>query len=175
MESRTMSGEQWRATAALEARPTHLLRRPLPPRAPGHETPGEPPGKEPCAREEDGMKSSLAAIIGLVIMIFASPATAHVVEVTTSIPVTTAADDAQLKDALESAINDVLHHAIAFTPTGLSASKGTGRWRRPSRRSSASLWCRSSTASRRRCARPSCRRSWPSRRGWSCWAGLRSP
>ncbi len=28
---------------------------------------------------------------------------------------------------------------------------------------------------RRRCARPSCPRSWPSRRDWSCWAGPRVP
>ena len=69
------------------------------------------------------MKSPLAAIIGLVIVIFASPATAYVVVVTTSIPVTTAADDAQLNDALESAINDVLHHAIAFTPTVVTVHK----------------------------------------------------
>lgn len=31
--------------------------------------------------------------------------------------VTNAADDAQLKTALESAVDDVLAHAIAFTPT----------------------------------------------------------
>jgi hypothetical protein len=34
-----------------------------------------------------------------------------------SIPIARAVDHAQLKDALESAIDDVLHHAIAFTPT----------------------------------------------------------
>ena len=69
------------------------------------------------------MKSLLAAIIGLAIITFASPATAYVVEVTTSIPVTTAADDARLKDALESAISDVLDYAIAFTPTVVSVRK----------------------------------------------------
>ena len=69
------------------------------------------------------MKTLLAAIIGLAITTSASPATAYVVEVTTSIPVATAADDAQLKDALESAINDVLHHAIAFTPTVVTVHK----------------------------------------------------
>jgi len=95
----------------------------LEPRAAAHEPLGELPATNPCAREEDGMKSPLAAIIGLVIMIFASPATAYVVEVTTSIPVATAADDARLKDALESAIGDVLHHAIAFTPTVVTVHK----------------------------------------------------
>lgn len=69
------------------------------------------------------MKSGLAVIIGLVIMTFTSTATAYVVEVTTSIPVATAADDARLKDALESAISDVLHHAIAFTPTVVTVHK----------------------------------------------------
>ena len=69
------------------------------------------------------MKSELAAIVGLVVMTFTSTATAYVVEVTTSIPAATAADDARLKDALESAINDVLHHAIAFTPTVVAVHK----------------------------------------------------
>jgi len=69
------------------------------------------------------MKSGLAAIIGLVLMTFTSTATAYVVEVTTSIPAATAADDARFKDALESAINDVLHHAIAFTPTVVAVHK----------------------------------------------------
>ena len=52
--------------------------------------------------------------MGLAIIAFANPTAAHVVQVTTSIPVTSAADEAQLEDALESAINDVLNEAIAF-------------------------------------------------------------
>ena len=63
------------------------------------------------------MKGLLAGVIGLAIALFADPAAAYMVEITTSIPVATAEDDAQLKEALESAIDDVLHHAIAFTPT----------------------------------------------------------
>ncbi len=63
------------------------------------------------------MKSLLAAIIGLAVAMFANPATAYVVEITTSIPMTSAGDEAQLRHALESAIDDVLSHAIAFTPT----------------------------------------------------------
>jgi len=63
------------------------------------------------------MKSLLPAIIGLAIAVFADPAAAYVVEITTSIPVASAVDDAQFRDALHSAIDDVLNHAIAFTPT----------------------------------------------------------
>src|SRR5262249_42528890 len=99
-------------------------------RAAAHKMPGQHPGTTPCVREEDGMKSGLAAIIGLVLMTCTSTATAYVVEVTTSIPAATAADDARFKDALESAINDVLHHAIAFTPTVVAVHKarvGGGR------------------------------------------------
>ena len=63
------------------------------------------------------MKSLLAAIIGLAIAVFAVPAAAYVVEITTSIPVASAADDTQLKAALNSAIDNILQHAIAFVPT----------------------------------------------------------
>ena len=64
------------------------------------------------------MKSLLLAIVtGLAIATFASPAAAYVVEITTSIPITSPGGDAKLKEALQSAIDDVLNHAIAFTPT----------------------------------------------------------
>jgi hypothetical protein len=63
------------------------------------------------------MKSLLAAIVGLTIVAFTDPAGAYMVEIATSIPVASAVDDAHLKEAIESAIDDVLHHAIAFTPT----------------------------------------------------------
>ena len=63
------------------------------------------------------MKSRLAAIIGLAIVAFTHPAAAYMVEITTSIPVASAVDDGQLRAALKSAIDDVLQHAIAFTPT----------------------------------------------------------
>ena len=61
------------------------------------------------------MKSLLAVIIGLVLVGFAHPASAYVVEITTSIPIASAVDNVQLTDALESAIDDVVRHAIAFT------------------------------------------------------------
>ena len=63
------------------------------------------------------MKRALAASVGLVIAALATTASAHVVAITTSIPAVTAADDADLKVALESAIDDVVSHAIRFTPT----------------------------------------------------------
>ena len=42
---------------------------------------------------------------------------AYVVVVTTSVPAIQGGDEAQLKTVLQSAIEDVLAHAIAFTPT----------------------------------------------------------
>jgi hypothetical protein len=63
------------------------------------------------------MKKLLAVIIGLALVGSAYPAAAYVVAITTSIPTAGVADKAQLKDALDSAIDDVLQHAIAFTPT----------------------------------------------------------
>jgi len=63
------------------------------------------------------MKSLLAAIAGLAVVASANPAMAYVVEVATSIPVTSAGDDAQLSHAIRSAIDDVLNHAIGFVPT----------------------------------------------------------
>jgi hypothetical protein len=63
------------------------------------------------------MKGLLAGVIGLAIAVFADPAAAYMLEIATSIPVASAVDDAHLKEAIESAIDDVLHHAIAFTPT----------------------------------------------------------
>jgi hypothetical protein len=64
------------------------------------------------------MKTLLATIIGLAIVVVANPAPAYVVAITTSIPATSVADDTDLKAALESAIagdqgrrRSVLHHA----------------------------------------------------------------
>ena len=58
------------------------------------------------------MKTLLATIIGLAIVVVANPASAYVVAITTSIPATSVADDTDLKAALVSAIDDVLRHAI---------------------------------------------------------------
>ena len=63
------------------------------------------------------MKALLAAIAALAMTAAASPAMAYVVMVTTSVPATSLADDAQFKTAVASAVEDVLAHAIRFTPT----------------------------------------------------------
>jgi hypothetical protein len=63
------------------------------------------------------MKRVVTTIIGLASVAFATTASAYVVEITTSIPAVKAADDGDLKEALQSAIDDAVKHAIAFTPT----------------------------------------------------------
>jgi len=77
-------------------------------------------------RDEDGLKTLLATIIGLAIVAVANPASAYVVAITTSIPAKSVADDADLKAALVSAIDDVLRHAIAFSPTFVTVLKAWG-------------------------------------------------
>ena len=47
----------------------------------------------------------------------AMPAHAFLIEVTTSVAVSDTDDQAQIKQALQSAVDDVLKDAIAFTPT----------------------------------------------------------
>jgi len=63
------------------------------------------------------MKGLLATLVGLAIVTLSNPATAYLVNVTTSIPVTSTRDDAQLRHAVESAVDDVLNGAIGFVPT----------------------------------------------------------
>jgi hypothetical protein len=63
------------------------------------------------------MKTLMATLIGLALITTAYPAAAYVVAVTTSIPAQTVADDEDLDAALKSAVDDVLQHAIAFSPT----------------------------------------------------------
>ena len=63
------------------------------------------------------MTHLLAAIVTLALVESATPAMAYVVAITTSIDLASAADDEHLRRALESAIDDVLHNAIAFAPT----------------------------------------------------------
>lgn len=59
----------------------------------------------------------LAVAAGALLMSLSTPAAAFVVEVTTSVSVTDAEDNGQLKDALQSAVDTVLNEAIAFRPT----------------------------------------------------------
>jgi hypothetical protein len=66
------------------------------------------------------MKTLSAVAVGLAIALSAHVAQAYVVQVVTAVPVTaptTAGDPLQLDDAVQSAIRDVLHRAIAFTPS----------------------------------------------------------
>ena len=63
------------------------------------------------------VKNFIAAIFGLVVTALATPAMAYVVELTTSIDLTDVADKAQLRRALESAVDDVVTNAITFSPT----------------------------------------------------------
>ena len=67
-------------------------------------------------REKDGVKPVVTVLVALAITAFAATAFAHVVEITTSIAAEQPSDD-DLRAAVESAINDAVHHAIAFTPT----------------------------------------------------------
>jgi hypothetical protein len=64
------------------------------------------------------MKRIVTTLIAVAITTFAATcASAHIVEVTTSIPVTKASNRADLKVAVESAVDEALQGAIAFTPT----------------------------------------------------------
>ena len=63
------------------------------------------------------MKTLVAMLIGLVVAITAFPAAAYVVVVTTSVPAQSVADDDAFEAAVRSAIDDVLRHVVAFSPT----------------------------------------------------------
>jgi hypothetical protein len=63
------------------------------------------------------MKTLVVAAIGLAVVALANPAAAYVIEATASIPLATVQDHSEFKAALESAIDDVVTHAIAFAPS----------------------------------------------------------
>jgi hypothetical protein len=63
------------------------------------------------------MKTLLVATAALALAWCATPSEAYVVEVTTSVAVQDATDHAQLRDAVQAAVDGVLKDAIAFTPT----------------------------------------------------------
>jgi hypothetical protein len=63
------------------------------------------------------MNRLVAAAAALVLAWSATPASAFVVEVTTSVAVADADDQRQLKTALQAAVDTVLSDAISFTPT----------------------------------------------------------
>ena len=62
------------------------------------------------------MLGRLAPALGL-LLLTASPASAYLAEVTTSVAVTDTDDRAAMQEALMSAVDSVLKEAIAFTPT----------------------------------------------------------
>ena len=64
-----------------------------------------------------GMRNFIAAAVALAATLLVSPAMAYVVQVTTSIDLADAANTAQLRKAVESAVADVLANAISFSPT----------------------------------------------------------
>ena len=63
------------------------------------------------------MKLLAIVLAALTLIGVAQPAAAFVIEVTTSVAVSDAADHATLKSALQTAVDGVLKGAIAFTPT----------------------------------------------------------
>jgi hypothetical protein len=66
------------------------------------------------------MKTVSAAIVGVAIALFAQVASAYVVQIMTAVPLASEVsgeDTEQLGAAVESAVRDVLAHAIAFRPT----------------------------------------------------------
>lgn len=68
------------------------------------------------------MKSLILAMIALVLILLplgwpASPAEAYVVEVTTSVALETVRNEADVRDAVRTAVADVLSDVIAFKPT----------------------------------------------------------
>jgi hypothetical protein len=68
------------------------------------------------------MKLCIAVVVGLVLALAlsAGPAAAYVVQVVTTVPVapgTSAGDASKLEDLVASAIQDVMSHVIAFTPS----------------------------------------------------------
>jgi hypothetical protein len=59
--------------------------------------------------------SALVAVLAVASL--ATSAFAHLAEVTTSVELADVKDGGQLKEAVQAAVEDVLHDAIAFTPT----------------------------------------------------------
>src|SRR5688500_11101668 len=61
------------------------------------------------------MRRLVAALVS--VLLASSPATAYLVEVTTSVAVTGAEDRDALQNAIMTAVDEALEDAIAFTPT----------------------------------------------------------
>jgi hypothetical protein len=63
---------------------------------------------------------SIAMLLGLAVLMTASPAAAYVIEALISISADEAVDEPTLEKATRAAVADVATHAVAFTPTLVS-------------------------------------------------------
>lgn len=63
------------------------------------------------------MARLVGGLAALLVLALATPATAYLVEITTSIALEATGDEVRLRDALQSAVDDALTGAIAFRPT----------------------------------------------------------
>ena len=63
---------------------------------------------------------SIALALGLALLTTARPAAAYVIEALASIPAGEAADKPSLEKAIQSAVDDIATHAVAFKPTIVS-------------------------------------------------------
>jgi hypothetical protein len=63
------------------------------------------------------IRAVLAAFLALAVSPAARPASAFVVEVTTSVTIADADDRSAVETAIRSAVDEVVNEAIAFTPT----------------------------------------------------------
>jgi hypothetical protein len=63
------------------------------------------------------MRTMLAALLGIALMVAAPPAFAHVVEVTTAVSLADVEDQETLTAAIHAAVNDAMDGAVAFKPT----------------------------------------------------------
>ncbi len=63
------------------------------------------------------MRTLLATLFGIALMVAAAPAFAHVVEVTTVVSLADVEDQETLTAAIRAAVNEAMEGAVAFKPT----------------------------------------------------------
>jgi hypothetical protein len=68
-------------------------------------------------RREDAMRGVIAASLILTLLASAGPASARIVEVTTSVPVEGIAQEGELHRRLQTAVDEALRDTITFLPT----------------------------------------------------------
>ena len=69
------------------------------------------------------MRIMLAALLGVALVTAAAPAFAHVVEVTTAVPLEEVGDQEALNAAIRAAVNEALEGALAFKPTLIALTR----------------------------------------------------